>query len=251
MKKLVFCLLLLSSLKVWAQEGPFYIAARNGLSLREQPNASSKLITKIPYGEKVTIKYISNDVYKYNDEGLNGMWVSLNYNGKTGYIVDNYLLPTPPPKAGVNDLKQYLEQLSPTAAAPVEIKRSLAELEGGSISLKKQLFKNGMEYHLWNGYEAHTYSFFLPDYNLQQAFVLLRLLPEYRTAFGANDALPTTNKTFKRGDTEITVKVEKEEWGDGEERVIRLKLSYEEGALYDIELFELGNQVVVSISGGV
>lgn len=251
MKKGFFILLLLSTIQLWAQDGVFYIAARNGLSLREQPNASSKSITKIPYGQQVTIKYITDNVYKYNAEGLDGMWVSVTYNGQTGYIVDNYLLPTPPPKAGVNDLKQYLEQLSPTTGAPLEIKRSIAELEGGSISLKKQLFKNGAEYHLQNGYEAHTYTFFLPDYNLQQAFVLLRFLSEYKTALGANDVLPSTNTTIKRGETEITVKVETEDYGDGNKRVVRLKLSYEEGALYDIEVFELGNQVVVSVSGGV
>lgn len=251
MKKGFFVLLLLSTIQLWAQDGVFYIAARNGLSLREQPNASSKSITKIPYGQQVTIKYITDNVYKYNAEGLDGMWVSVTYNGQTGYIVDNYLLPTPPPKAGVNDLKQYLEQLSSTTGAPLEIKRSIAELEGGSISLKKQLFKNGAEYHLQNGYEAHTYTFFLPDYNLQQAFVLLRFLSEYKTALGANDVLPSTNTTIKRGETEITVKVETEDYGDGNKRVVRLKLSYEEGALYDIEVFELGNQVVVSVSGGV
>lgn len=251
MKKGFFILLLLSTIQLWAQDGVFYIAARNGLSLREQPNASSKSITKIPYGQQVTIKYITDNVYKYNAEGLDGMWVSVTYNGQTGYIVDNYLLPTPPPKAGVNDLKQYLEQLSSTTGAPLEIKRSIAELEGGSISLKKQLFKNGAEYHLQNGYEAHTYTFFLPDYNLQQAFVLLRFLSEYKTALGANDVLPSTNTTIKRGETEITVKVETEDYGDGNKRVVRLKLSYEEGALYDIEVFELGNQVVVSVSGGV
>lgn len=251
MKKGFFILLLLSTIQLWAQDGVFYIAARNGLSLREQPNPSSKLITKIPYGQQVTVKYITDNVYKYNAEGLDGMWMSVTYNGQAGYIVDNYLLPTPPPKTGVNDLKQYLEQLSPAVGTPVEIKRSIAELEGGSISLKKQLFKNGAEYHLQHGYEAHTYNFFLPDYNLQQAFVLLRLLPEYKTAFGANDALPAANTTMKRGNTEITVKVETEDYGDGNKRVVRMKLSYEEGAFYDIEVFELGSQVVVSISGGV
>lgn len=251
MKKAFFILLLLSTIQAWTQDGVFYIAARNGLSLREQSDAASKLITKIPYGQQVAIKYIHDGVHKYNAEGLDGFWVSVTYNGQTGYIVDNYLLPTPPPKPGVSDLKQYLEQLSPTVGVPVEIKRSIVELEGGSISLKKQLFKNGAEYHLQNGYEAHTYSFFLPDYNLKQAFVLLRFLPEYKTAFGANDVLPTANTTIKRGDTEITVKVETEDYGDGIKRVVRLKLSYEEGALYDIEVFELGSQVVVSVSGGV
>ncbi|HYH16795.1 MAG TPA: hypothetical protein VD794_16300, partial [Flavisolibacter sp.] len=72
MKKLLLLFLLITSLHAWAQDGPFYIAARNGLSLREQPNAASKLITKIPYGEKVMTKYIPDNVYKYNDEGLNG-----------------------------------------------------------------------------------------------------------------------------------------------------------------------------------
>jgi len=251
MKKIVYFFLLLLTLNATAQQGVYYIAARNGLSLREQPDATSKLITKIPYGQKVAIKHITDSEHRYNAEGLDGMWVSTSYNGKTGYIVDNFLLPTPPPKPGVNDLKQYLEQLSTVAGAPVEIKRSLAELEGGSISLKKQLFKNGAEYHLHNGYEAHTYTFFLPDYTLQQAFVLLRLLPEYKTAFDSNDAMPISNTTIKRRDTEIEVKVEKENYGNGIERVIRLRLSYEQGALYDIDVFELGNQVVISVSGGV
>jgi len=251
MKKLFFFLLLVTALTASAQEDTYYIAARNGLSLREQPDVSAKLITKIPYGQKVAIKHIPDGEHSYSAEGLNGNWVATTYNGKTGYIVDNFLLPTPPPKPGVNDLKQYLEQLSAPAGVPVEIKRSIAELEGGYSSLKKQLFKNGAEYHLHTGYEAHTYTFFLPDYTLQEAFVLLRFLPEYKTAFDSNDAFPAASKVIKRGDTEVEIKVDKEAFVEGEERVIRLRYFYEQGALYDIDVFELGNQVVISVSGGV
>ena len=251
MKKMIFFLLLLTTLYGNAQEGMYYIAARNGLTLREQPNASSKPLTKIPYGEKVNIKQPSKEPHEYIAEGLSGYWVSVSYNGKTGYIVDNYLLPTPPPKPGVTNLQQYLQQISTTAGTPVEVKQVVPELDNITVSLKKQLFKNGAEYHLETGYESHAYSFFLPAYSLQQAFVLLRLLPEYKTAFDSSDALPDADTIIKRGAKEITVKVVKDDQGVGIDRVVRLKLSYEEGALYDIEVFELGNQVVVYINSGV
>jgi hypothetical protein len=251
MKRVLFFLLLITSLHTIAQEGVYYSAARNGLSLREQPTASSKLLTKIPYGEKIIIKQPSGEALEYKAEGLSGYWVATTYNGKAGYIVDNYLLPTPPPKAGVSNLQQYLEQISTAAGAPVETKQRLAEMDDATMSLKKQLYKNGAEYHLETGYESHTYSFFLPQFTLQQVFVLLRSLPEYKTAFDSNDAFPSANTTIKRGEKEIKVKVVKEDYDSGIDRVVRFHLSYEEGALYDIEVFELGSQVIVTINSGV
>ena len=55
MKILFMAAFMALSLSTLAQVyGNYYVAAKTGLSIREKPEAASKVLDKIPYGTKVT-----------------------------------------------------------------------------------------------------------------------------------------------------------------------------------------------------
>lgn len=75
------------------------VIANGGLRLREKPDTSSKILTTIPFGEKV--KYLSassfgTDSIGYTDEEpgqkwVHGNWVKVSWRNQTGFVLDSYL----------------------------------------------------------------------------------------------------------------------------------------------------------------
>lgn len=249
MRKILLLAFIVVSINCTAQiSGTLYVGAKTGLSMREKKDPNSKVLVKIPYGTKIMINY-PDDIVNITTEGIEGAWAKTTYNGKTGYIVNSYLLPWPPPKATVKTMKQYLPQVTTAAGAPVVVKvGSIESLEAGGSTTKKQLYKNGAEYHEEIFYEANNDIYFLPGFTLEQGFILLRLIPEFKSVFGDTDELPTEDKTIKKGDNEYTIKVEKVEntsW------LQRIRIEYADGAYYTFEMFLLGGQLVISYGGGV
>src|SRR5690349_5381753 len=111
MRKFLFLALIVFTIDGMAQwPGTFYVAAKNGLSLREKQDLSSKVLVKIPYGTKITVSY-TDETVNISSEGMEGQWANTSFGGKKGYVVNTYLLPWPPPKATVKTLKQYLPQV--------------------------------------------------------------------------------------------------------------------------------------------
>jgi len=250
MRKFLFLTLIVITIDGMAQwPGTFYVAAKNGLSLREKQDINSKVLVKIPYGTKVSVSYMDETV-NISSEGMEGQWTKTSFSGKTGYVVNTYLLPWPPPKATVKTLKQYLPQVSAVAGVPVIVKSSMESVESGGANTKKQLFKNGSEYHEETFYESNNDSYFLPGFTLQQGFVLIRLIPEFKDVFAENAVFPNTDITTKRGQSDYSIKVEKEKMGDYD-WINKIKVEYEDGAVYTFEMFLLGGQLVISFGGGV
>jgi hypothetical protein len=248
MRNLFFLVLMVASLGSMAQvPGSFYVAAKSGLSLREKQDLNSKVIVKIPYGTKIAVSY-PDEAVTTSAEGMEGQWAKTTFNGKTGYIVNSYLLPWPPPKSTTQTMKQYLAQVSAVAGVPVVIKNGAADISEDYHNMKKQLFKNGAEYHEETFYEANNDTYFLPGFSLQQGFILLRLLPEFKNVFSDKAMFPTTDMTTKNGEIENTIKVDKP--GDGD-WINKITVTYEEGASYSFEMFLLGGQLVISFGGGV
>lgn len=228
----------------------WYVAYKNGLSIREKTDARTKVIGKIPYATSVTVAY-PDSIKEIATEGLQGAWARTTYNGQTGYIVNSYLLPYPPPKATVKTMKDYLAQLSAPAGAPLVIKRgSMNNVEEGGTETKKQLYKNGTEYHSVEGYEWNNDTYFLPDFTVEQGFILLRLIPEFKSVFAEGDVFPTKNATIKKGDIEYEIKIESEDLGT-QKWIKKITMDFADGAIYHFEMFQLGNQLVISFGGGV
>ncbi len=228
-----------------------YVAAKSGLSIREKPEAGSAVLDKIPYGTKIKATYNYDEIKSVVTEGMEGYWVKTTYKGKTGYVVSSYLLPMPAPGASVKTMKEYLAQLSTVAGPAITVKNGTTqEITEGGYVLKKQLYKNGAEHHdiLW--YEANEDVYFLPELTLQQGFVLVRLIPEFKNVFAANDVFPAENKTKKPKpeETEHKITVTKTEETN---TISKITVEFSDGAYYIFYIFQMAGQLVISFGGGV
>jgi uncharacterized protein YgiM (DUF1202 family) len=250
MQKCFIVVLLFITTTSFSQTQNLYVAARSGLSMRDKPDAKATILVKIPYNAKLTVTY-PEEIVNISTEGMEGAWAKTTYEGKTGYVVNSYLLPAAPPKAGTKTMKEYLSQLSAPAGTPVILKSgSIENLESGGSTLKKQLFKNGAEYHEEQFYEANNDTYFIPGFTIQQGFILLRLIAEFKNIFAENDFFPAADKTIKHGESECDLKVEKEKIGE-KDWINKISAEYEDGAIYNFQMFQLGSQLVISFGGGV
>lgn len=249
MKSLLLLLFIACSVICFAQD-KLYVSAKSGLSIRETPSTAGKVLGKIPYGAAVTTAYPDTAI-DVSVEGMNGTWTKTTYNGLSGYIINSYLFPAPPPKATVKTMKDYLLQLSTPAGAPLVVKRgTMNNVEEGGTEIRKQLYKNGVEHHATTGYEWNHDAWFLPDFSIEQGFQLVRMLTDFEGLFKSADPFPNKTGKVKRGETEYDIKVEAEDIGP-RKWVKRLRIEYEQGAYYDFEMFQIGNQLVISFGGGV
>jgi Bacterial SH3 domain len=237
-------------------DGTYYVAAKTSLSLREKADPNAKVLDKIPYGTKVTTIPEDGEWVSIVTEGLTGYWKKVKYNNKTGYIVDNYLLPWPPPKlATIKDLKQYLAQVSvPFGQKLTTRSGTMNQITESGWELNKQLYKNGAERHDFLAYEYGSDTYFLPGFSLQQGFLLCRLIPEFKEVFGEKDEFPTASKKFTKEEREYELKLIKtvdEVEYTGPYTIEKIKFTYEDGAYYQFEMYMQENQLVIMFSAGV
>ena len=72
-----------------------YVVTTDSLNVRSQRNGGSTLLTTIPKGTKVYVRYV---MYQDNSATPKGaLWGGVEYNGKTGFINLNYVQPTSAP----------------------------------------------------------------------------------------------------------------------------------------------------------
>lgn len=252
MKKIHLLLLIVISLNVSAQTESYFVAARGGLGLRERPDTTSKVLDKIPYSTKITMIQTEEEWMPVSLEGINGYWRKVKYNNKTGYVADCYLFTQPPPKATIKDMSGYFAQLSIPFGNKLIVKSgNISNMEDFGWQLQKQLYKNGAEWHKFIGYEYGSDTYFLPDFTLQQAFLLIRMIPQFKEVFGENDSFPLENKTFTRDQREYNIKVDKENYGGDIDWIKKISVEYEDGAIYNFELFQMDNQVIIFWGAGL
>ena len=250
--KLLFLLAALTfSITIIAQENDFYVAAKTGLNVREKPEITAKVLDKIPYAGRISLDEAGGQNKRINTEGFTGYWKKTTYNNKTGYIIDTYLLPYPPPKTGTATMKEYLSQISVAFGDSLIVKNeTMKNAEDGGSQLIKQLYKNGSEWQEFLGYEYNSMTYFIPGFTMQQAFLLVRLIPEFADYVGEKDEYFSVNKKIKKKDREYEYKIEKEIFGDTP-WINRIKISFEDGAIYNFEMFQIDNQVVIFYGAGV
>jgi hypothetical protein len=237
-------------------QGTYFVAAKSGLSIREKPYAASKVLDKIPYGTKVTTIDEEGDWKEIVTENMTGYWKKVKFNNKTGYIVDSYLLPWAPPKlATVKDLKQYLAQNAVPAGAKVVTRSgTMNQITENGWELTKQVYKNGGEYHQFYAYEYNSDTYFLPGFNIQQGFLLCRLIPEFKEVFGEKEEFPVTGKKYTKDGREYEVKVIRATTDPDDTSpfsIEKIKIDFEDGAYYQFEIYMQDNQLVIFFSGGV
>lgn len=251
LKPFFLFLILAFGLRLSAQQTVQYVAIKTGLNIREKPELSAKVLDKIPYAARIELLESGEETKPIQTEGLNGVWRKVKYKDKTGYIVDAYLFPWPPPKAGTKTIKEYIASISSVHGEPLVINSNAAgDIEEAGYKITKQLYKNGSETHEYSGYEYSSMTYFIPGFTIQQAFLLLRLVPEFADYVTEKDEFITKNKTVKKGEREYKYTVEKEVFGNTQ-WVKKIKIGFEEGAIYDFELFQIDNQVVIFYGSGV
>lgn len=256
MKLFITALAVFVSCTLHSQNDPLYVAAKTGLSIREKPDPASKVLDKIPYGTKLNLIDEDGGSTTIITEQLTGYWRKVKYHNKTGYIVDSYLFPWPPPKlATVKEMKQYLAQVSVPFGQKLVIRSAAApQIPESGWQLSKQLYKNGAEHHNFLAYEYASDTYFLPGFSLQQGFLLLRLIPEFKDVFGEKDEFPTASKTITKNGRAYDIKlfktVDEPEYG-GPYTIEKIRISYEDGVSYEFEMYLQENQLVVVWSGGL
>ncbi|MEO6254579.1 MAG: SH3 domain-containing protein [Ferruginibacter sp.] len=236
----------------------YYAAAKAGLSIREQPNTSAKVLDKIPYGEKMITVVNNEQQVTISTEGFNGYWWKIKYKEKTGYIVSSYVLPLPPPRAGTKTLHDYFAQVSAPLGNTLVIKRSDAALnETGESTLTKQLYKNGMEWHKTDGYENASSLYMIPDITIEQCFLLVRLIGQYPELIGEKEVFPTKRSVVKNDNGEKIIDVEKELY-DGPQGSVskpgpvkKIKIGLVQGAVTEFEIYLLDTQAIIFWASGV
>jgi hypothetical protein len=255
MRKFFLLPLLIVSLGIAAQQsGTMYVAAKSGLSIREKPDAAAKVLDKIPYGTKITLIPDTIELKSLVTEGITGYWQKVKYNNKTGYILDSYLFPWPPPKlATVKEMKNYFAQVTVPFGGKLVIKNgTIHNIEEDGWEISKQLYKNGAEWHQYFGYESASSAYFLPGFSMEQGFLLVRLIPEFKDVFGEKDEFPTENKTFKKGDVEYTLTVNKLVWeGQTHPEVEKIHVEFSPDASYFFDLQIVNGELVITFGGGV
>lgn len=72
-----------------------YVAAESGLSLRDQPDVSAKILTKLSYGEVIGVLEETDIKLVIVDTGvkISGEWVKVETRNHIGYVFNGYLSP--------------------------------------------------------------------------------------------------------------------------------------------------------------
>jgi hypothetical protein len=162
------------------------------------------------------------------------------------------VLPMPAPKATTKTLNDYFSQVSTKAGSPVLIKKSEAALnEMGQSAITKQLFKNGMEWHEEKGYEYGSDLYLLPDFSIEQCYLLVRLLGQYSDLISEKDPFPVKNTNTKNEVGAKSIEVQREKYDGKPGPVQKIKIIVEQGAITEFEIFTLGTQAVIFWSSGV
>lgn len=109
----LFCLITItcSAIDFYKPGDTLWVWAKNGLNIRDQPNAHSKILGKIENGAPVvsldypnhdfpyaveeikqrTEKISANETLEYPNFELAGYWAKIKYKGAVGYVFDGYL----------------------------------------------------------------------------------------------------------------------------------------------------------------
>lgn len=252
MKPLFFFLSFLCISLTAVSQPAYFSATKAGLSLREQPATSAKALDKIPYGEKLMLSSDNGERVLVSSEGFSGVWLKVNYKGKTGYVASCYTLPLTPPKESVKTLKGYFAQVSSTAGSPLVVKRNDAAIaEMGESTLTKQLYKNGMELQKTEAYENSSELYLLPGFSIDQCFLLLRLMNMYPTLVGEKDPLPLKNSSSKGDGFTKTIEVEKEKNMGNPPPVKKIAIITEEGVITQLEIYMIDQQGIIYWASGV
>jgi hypothetical protein len=245
--RLLVVFLFLSLTLIGIGQTTAYISAKNGLSLRDKPSTNGAVITKLAYGEKITIT--GQDSTQIAVEGFSGNWLKVTSSKNSGYIVSAYTLPFPPPKAGTTSFESYFKQISTVSGLSKTGKNPADEY---ATSVVKTLFTNGAELWQMQAVDDMATTVVLPECSLQQAFQLIRLVGEFGPIIKADTEFPTIDydRQSSIGAASIRLSSKKDD-NTGKMIVDKIHIERTEGAVETLEIFILNGNAIVNYTAGV
>lgn len=236
-----------------AQEKHYAIASPE-LSLRQGPGTQSPVLAKIPYGSPLVPVNTNNDTDSYQQVvvgGLPGYWKKVKYKEATGYVIDAYLSGIAPPKPGTKDMSSYASQVSRPFGNKLTTGKSPTHIEEGGEVISRQLYQNGMVYTQVTGYEYMAETLQFPAAHIASVYNLLRNIDEFGPVLKTNNDLKEGEHTTKDSKGKVytwKVMYEKE---NGTTWLQAIKINWEEGGYYNLEVRALETEVIVTYSSGV
>lgn len=93
--KMILAIALVFNMAIATAQQEAYVAAESGLSLRDQPDVSGKMLTKLAYGEAIGLleETDKNLVVLDAGEKISGKWVKVETRNHIGYVFNGYLSP--------------------------------------------------------------------------------------------------------------------------------------------------------------
>jgi len=164
---------------------PYYIWAKNGLSLRKSPNKTAEKITVIPYKSEVSLISYSEEtltITEFTDFNYTSNWAKIKYKDIVGYSFMGYISVVKPPKISENyTLEQYLNDcFTKTNTTILSKYENCASNDESCVTSGVYSYKEGISYSFWNGEGGGTDSLSIPNFNILQAFTLASIFcPSY------------------------------------------------------------------------
>ncbi|WP_118950154.1 SH3 domain-containing protein [Taibaiella helva] len=245
--------LLLGAIGTLSAQQTMYSTASAGLSLRQGPGDKAKVLTRIPYGTRLTAMNMSDDTLATQQVvlgGLPGYWRKVKYKDTLGYVAEAYLSGIQPPKAGTKNMKSYVAQLSPVAGAALVREEKQENISEGGISVTRQLYKNGMVHSDFSGYEYMAESLQFPGQTVVTVYNLVRGLSDFAPVFKTSPELKEGKYTTKDAQGqeytwEVRYTHENGLWLD------EIKVGWEEGGYSNISIRSTEAEIIVTYSSGV
>ena len=157
MKKLIVLLVSVVTLNATAQDNPKYlnVLAVNGLNMRSQPEATSRVVTKVAYGKRVEV--LEKTKTELQLGWIKDNWFKVKYRGREGYIFGGYLNQLPAPN-GIEQTNTIADLLPMYCTTAFELKGApivTNEIDANGDTLKHSLivFCKGQELEIENTQE--------------------------------------------------------------------------------------------------
>lgn len=170
-----------------------FVAAKSGLNIRSEAKAGTKVVVLAPFGSGVQVVKDDKPAVAMTSEGFKGHWKLVQYDGKTGYAFDGFLIGHPVPANG-EDFKKYIYRVyGPKQGEKIHAAKKDITVDEKS-SFKEEFFLKDGARHIETGYYAgSTDLYILPETTVQEAFLMAKLAG---VSMIKNMGLPQKNHTI-------------------------------------------------------
>ena len=136
--KMILAIALLFNITIaTAQQQDVYVAAESGLSLRDQPDVSGKMLTKLAYGEAIGVLEETDKNLVVLDGGkkISGKWVKVETRNHIGYVFNGYLSPNKIAKTIRLDLDKLNVEIKDLATSDYKRRHNLKQQDSTKINV--------------------------------------------------------------------------------------------------------------------